>query len=116
MSKEKEIINKLIKIVANQQQIITKIAQVIPTPSGHNNPTKKEAAAILNALPPEVRASVENLAVLPSSDPKVAGEVKIRFHPGKETSAAFNGIMKAIQSLQQSGQLSVGSYNLSVLH
>lgn len=119
MTNDKDIIKKLVKIAANQQKIINKLAQEMAqqTPSGAppnrlepGSPTKKEAQAILGALPPQVRAAVSQLEVHQGAD---ANEVKVRFVPGKGSSMVFSALQRTIQSLQQSNVLSGSSYKIT---
>jgi hypothetical protein len=108
----KDIIKKLIKIASNQQKIINKLAQVMPT-SLHadpvqslpapNRPVEREADAILHALPADVRATVERIEVRNN-------EVLVRFNPGKDSDVAFQTIQKTVNDLQNQNVLPGQSY------
>ena len=119
MATEKDLIKQLFKIAENQQKIINKLAgfDVDPVPSllpapldlTPDSPTKKEAAAILNALQPAVRAAVAALEVHPAMG---ANEVKVKFVQGKGTSAVFNAIQATVQDLQSKNVLGGQSYKI----
>lgn len=113
MSNDKEIINKLFKVVAQQQQIIKKIAQAVnelpPASLAPQNTTKREADIILNALAPNVRSSIKHLVVDSSRDPSV---VKVQFVPNKGSVVVFNAIKATVISLQQKNALPGASYNI----
>jgi hypothetical protein len=109
MSKDKEIINKLFKIVAQQQQILTKLAQVPPASLSPQDTTKKEAQVILNALAPAVKATVEQLVVVPQRDVNL---VKVKFRANKGTVMAWNALKQTITDLQNKNVLSGSSYNM----
>ena len=120
MSKDKEIINKLFEVVAKQQQIITKIAQNLgepvqldsgapPTGYKPQETTKKEAAAILAALPPNVRATIKQLEVAAGRDSNV---VKVQFLPQRGNAAVFNVIKNTVTDLQNKNVLPGQSYNI----
>jgi|SRR6185436_12797007 len=114
MSKDKEIISKLVKVVAQQQQIITKIAQSLgdALPPASLNPqitTKKEAEAISNALPQQVKSLVRRLEVAPGTS---SNTVKVQFVPGKSSDYAFRTIQKVVTTLQQQNVLPGIAYNV----
>jgi len=113
-SKDKEIINRLFNVVAKQQQIITKLAQVNPMPPPNSlepqNFTKQEARAILNALPKQVRAVVADIQVVPGRDSNV---VKIKYVPGKGSAQVFQAIQQTVNKLQQQNVLPGASYTLT---
>lgn len=113
MSNDKEVIKKLLKIVANQQKIITKVAQNLESfqrPSTHlpENSVKDPAAMIQGALPNAVQSSIQRLEV--HGGPGVDSEVRVKFHPGKDSDAAFSAIQKTVQHLQKSNVLPAASY------
>lgn len=110
MANDKDIIKKLLKIAENQQKIIAKIAQVLPNKMEHDSPTKKEALAILSALPPAVRAVVDQLEVHVKPD---TNEVKVRFMSGKSSPMAFSAIQKTVQTLQSKNVLAGSSYKIT---
>lgn len=102
----KKILEKLLSIATKQQQVIEKLAQGLsasPTPTAHN---PREAQTILASLPPAVKATV---AIL-----EVHGEtVKVRFHPGKSSDAAFQSIQNVVHTLQSQNKLVGQSYTVS---
>lgn len=110
MANDKEIMKKLLKIAENQQKIISKIAQTLPNDLQHDSATKKEALAILNALPPQVRSVVDALEVHPAQD---ANEVKVRFVAGKSSPQAFSMIQKTVQDLQTKNVLGGSAYKIT---
>lgn len=99
MSKQEEIIKKLASIVANQQKIITKLAQ---THSAHIT-GKDDAAAILRALPPHVSSVIERIEVH-------GNEVLVKFKPGQDSDEAFNAIQTIVKDLQTTNVLGGTSY------
>lgn len=110
MTNNKEIISKLFKIVARQQEVITKLAQALPP--AHlkpAEPTKREAEAILGALPQPVRAVVENMTVTPQGDGNI---VKIRWVANKGSAQAFQAIQRTITDLQNKNVLPGASYSI----
>lgn len=110
MANEKELIAKLFKIAEKQQRIITKLAQVLPNELHPDAPTKTEAMAILNALPPQIRSVVDALEVHPGPD---ANDVKVRFIAGKSSPQAFSTIQRVVQDLQSKNVLSGQSYKIT---
>lgn len=110
MANDKDIIKKLLRIAENQQKIITKLAQTLPNDLGHDSPTKKEALAILSALPPAVRGMVDQLEVHQKPD---VNEVKVKFVAGKNSPQAFNAIQKTVQDLQNKNVLAGQSYKIT---
>ena len=105
MANDKEVIKRLLKIADNQQKIITKLAQFAdhsapateaPAPVSANT---REAETILAALPAPVKAVVALLEVHTSRDPQFAGEVHVKFVPGKASDMAFKAIQKVVQDL-----------------
>lgn len=69
--------------------------------------TRREAAAILNALPPATRAAVQVLEV--HND-----QVLVRFQPGKTTQNAYDSVMKTVRNLQMQNVLPGNSYQVVV--
>jgi hypothetical protein len=110
MADDKELIKKLFKIAENQQKIITKLAQTLPNKLEPGSPTKKEALSILSALPPAVRAVVDQLEVHQGAD---ANDVRVRFVAGKSSPQAFNAIQKTVQDLQTKNVLAGLSYKIT---
>ena len=110
MANDNQIIKKLLKIAENQQKIITKLAQVLPDRLEPGSPNKKEAMAILEALPPVVRSMVNQLEVHMRPD---VNEVKVRFMAGKSSPQAFNAIQKTVQDLQTKNVLAGQSYKIT---
>jgi len=110
MTNDQNIIKKLLKIAENQQKIITKMAQVLPGDMKPDSPTKKEALAILSALPPALRASIDQLEVHLT---RGTNEVKVRFLPGKSSPQAFNLIQRTVQNLQNKNILAGSSYKIT---
>jgi hypothetical protein len=102
----KKVIEKLIKIAEQQQKVIQKLvqAQAEPIPTSlapdaiHQNITQDDAAVILAALPPQVKAAIANLAVQGST-------VNVKFQPNKGTDQVFNAIVSTIGQLQQGRKL-----------
>ncbi len=112
MTQEKEILKKLVAIAENQQKILTKLAQQLPTKLEPGSPTKKEAESILNELQtkqPGVRAAILQLEVHPGRD---ANTVKVRFDPKKNTPAVFNALQRTVTDLQKRNVLPAPSYNI----
>ena len=105
----KKILEKLLSIATKQQQVIEKLAQAIPAATPMPAPTPhnpREAATILAALPPAVKAVV---AIL-----EVHGDVvKVRFQPGKSSDAAFQAIQNVVHTLQSQAKLPGQSYTVS---
>jgi hypothetical protein len=113
MSKDKEIINKMFTILAKQQEVITKLAQALPPAHLQPaEPTKREAEAILNALPQQVRAVVENIAVIPGRDGNL---VKIRYVGNRGSAQAFQAIQRTVTDLQKKNVLAGQTYTLQEL-
>jgi hypothetical protein len=98
-TKDKLLIKKLANIVANQQKIINKIAQI----HAPQVTRKDDSAAILRALPPHVSSTIAALEVH-------GNEVKVKFHPGKDSDAVFNAIQQVVQNLQASNVLPGTNY------
>jgi len=105
MSNDKEVINKMFKVIANQQKIIMKLEQMqnIPQDLEPNKVVKDEASEILKNLPPNLKAAIERLEVH-------GNEVRVKFNPGKASDAAFNLLQKVITNLQNKALLSGQSY------
>ena|ERR1700722_17322665 len=115
MATDKEIIQQLFKIAQKQQKAINKLAQeagLVPSndappqsfsPSPH--PTLREADVILQALPTNVKALIAQLEVHGSN-------VKVLFHPGKNSPAAVQAITNVVNGLQQSNALQFPHYNI----
>jgi len=105
----KKILEKLLSIATKQQQAIEKLAQVMPTatpmpaPTAHN---PREAQTILSSLPPGVKATVAILEVHGDT-------VKVRFHPGKGSDAAFQAIQNVVHTLQAQNKLMGKNYTVS---
>jgi hypothetical protein len=105
-AKDKLLIKKLANIVMNQQKIISKLAQnyqELPTAHDAQNVTKREADVIVGSLPPVAKSAVERIEVHNN-------EVRVRFHPGKDSDAAFNAVEKTVQNLQASNMLPGTNY------
>lgn len=105
----KKILEKLLSIATKQQQVIEKLAQTIPVsntaapPVSHN---PREAATILAALPPAVKAVVAILEVHGDT-------VKVRFQPGKGSDAAFQAVQNVVHTLQSQNKLAGKSYTVA---
>lgn len=97
-TKDKELIKKLASVVAKQQKIIAKLAQNLQELPAANVATKREADVITGALPPVAKSAVERIEV--HND-----EVRVRFHAGKDSDAAFNAVQKTVQQLQATNVL-----------
>jgi hypothetical protein len=96
-----DITKKLLSIVAKQQQIITKLAQRLePAPQRiePKHPELHVAQVVLNALPPEVAATLENLIA-------TRDVLDVYFRPGKASQVALNAITKTVQQLLAKGAL-----------
>lgn len=103
MSKEKEIIKKLASIVVKQQKAINKLAQIHEQHLAPQKTNKDEAETILNKLPANVKQTVARLEVH-------GNEVKVKFHPGRASDAAFDAIQQAVQELQSANLLAGTQY------
>jgi hypothetical protein len=115
----KKVIETLLKIAANQQKIIMKLAQAqglppdslpnsqvsqtegkapqpaAPPPPTSLEPTKTQktpAKALLEALPPAVRQTLVNAEVH-------GGDMVIKFQPGKATQPNYDAVFKTLQDL-----------------
>ena len=109
MSKDKEIINKLVKVVAQQQQIITKLAQAVaPVP----------AAPVVPAATPsgDMRASVEAdiMDLVYGKGAKLPMGSKVQVHYAKLQDGATGKVLlvgltvpEAVQAKWQSMQSSI---------
>lgn len=107
MSNDKEIIKKLASVVAKQQKVISKLAQNLQDLPAAQAPTKREADVITGALPAPVKSTVERLEVHNNG---TDSEVRVKFHAGKDSDAAFNAIQKTVHNLQASNMLPGISY------
>ena len=111
----KKVLQLLVRIADKQQKIINKMAQantdlvvqdrpqgaapgqpppqhLQPGPTSHADP----AQALLAALPPNVKATVNSI--------KVEGpDMHVQFQPGKANQATYNAIMKTLQNLTNQG-------------
>ena len=102
----KKIIQTLIKIAENQQKIIEKLAQQLPPQTlSVGDPTKKDAAAILHALPPTVKPLVATVEVHGS-------DVMVQFHPGQDSDQAFQAVVNTVNSLQRNNVLVGKNYQV----
>lgn len=105
----KKVLEKLLKIAENQQKVIQKLAQqqmgAMPQNIAPQEATKRDATAILAALPPAVKSAVANLEVHGS-------DVMVRFQPGKGTDQVFNAILSTVQNLQNSNTLTSKNYQV----
>jgi hypothetical protein len=125
----KKAFEKLVKIAENQQKIIEKMAQQIsdntdmilgdqkapdpvapppPTNLKATPPPKREADAILAALPPDLKSALKAVEV-------VGGNVSLKFLPGKATQPNYDAIKAIIQQLQNGNKLPAQSYNVHVV-
>lgn len=71
-----------------------------------------EGEAILKVLPPVVKAALKTVQVGPSRDPSFDKVVKVFFHPGKDSDAAFNAVQKVVSALQQQNVLKGKNYQI----
>jgi hypothetical protein len=113
----KKAIETLLKIARNQQKIIEKLAQgrdvdvTVPDqpappppatpPAGKLQPTQTQhtpTRAIVAALPPEVKATLANIA-------EDGNDMKVWFKPGQKTQANYDAILKVMQELTASNVL-----------
>lgn len=108
----KKVLQLLVKIADKQQKIINKMAQqntdlvVHDKPAGGGtgqqpppqnlDPAKQThtdpAQVLLAALPPNVKGTVNSIRVQ-------GPDMHVQFQPGKANQAAYNAIMKTLQSL-----------------
>lgn len=110
---QKEFMRKVVAILEKQQTALKKMAQVSTTEPAPQrlqpaSPTKREAEAILNALQDPAKSAVARLEVHGS-------DVKVQFHQGKATQAAYDSVMATVQKLQQENVLPGQSYNVKVV-
>lgn len=130
----KKVIEKLLKIAANQQKIIMKLAQQqglppdsLPNsqvsmtpgqaapPAAQPPPTSLEPAktqktpakALLEALAPAVRQTLVNAEVH-------GGDMVVRFQPGKATQPNYDAVFKTLQDLTNKNVIQQ-KFNLKVV-
>lgn len=114
----KKVIEKLLKIASNQQKIIMKLAQeqglapaatpvMAPQHLDPNKSEKQAARAVLNALAPAVRQTVNNLE-------EHGDEMRVQFQPGKATQANYDAVLKTMQDLTNKNVLQ-RAYSLRVV-
>ncbi len=105
----KELLKKLAAIVENQQKIITRLAQVIPTKMDPAAAQKREADTILKNLPQAARATILQLEIQSTSDGNI---VKVRFNPKVDSTSAWNVLQQTVTRLQNANQLTGTSYTI----
>lgn len=105
----RDALKQLAKLAQQQYQLIDKLAQMSTQPSMIHEQHGQEAAHILAALPPAVKATVERLEV-----PAGSSEVKVRFVPGKGTQSAYDAIMHTVSALQKQNTLPGNQYKVTV--
>lgn len=101
MAHDKELIQKLFKIAEKQQQIITKLAQQLAPEPLHVAPKHPElhpAQVVLNALPPNVAASLDNLVA-------TRDVLEAYFKPGMASQQSLDVIVRTVQQLLAKGKL-----------
>ncbi len=123
----KKVLQLLVRIADKQQKIINKMAQqntdlvvqdspasggtgqqpppqhLQPGPTSHADPGQ----ALLAALPPNVKATVNSI--------KVQGpDMHVQFQPGKANQATYNAILKTLQNLTNQGVVQ-HAYNLKAV-
>lgn len=101
MTRDKDLIQKLFKIAEKQQQIITKLAQQLEPQPLHVAPKHPElhpAQAVLNALPPNVAASLDNLVA-------TRDVLEAYFKPGMASQQSLDAIVRTVQQLLSKGKL-----------
>ena len=109
----KKVIAKLVKIAQSQQKIINKLAQVplAEAPlTQHLDPAQTQhspAKAVLDALPPAVRAVIVNLE-------ERGNDMMVGFKPGQKTQRNYDAILSAMQKLTDQGVLA-HAYNLKAV-
>lgn len=103
-NKEKEILNKLIKIadgqqkiIKNQQSMIKKLAQQTGTElsAEHLDPNKAEkqsARALFNALPVQTKAAIVNIE-------EHGQDMLVGFKEGQKTQANYDVVLRTLQDL-----------------
>jgi hypothetical protein len=120
----KKVIETLVKLAQTQQKIIHKMAQAVQLPgSGDvsltpdqapthpdtsnpaanltpNKPKMREAQLVLDALPAQVRPTIYALDV-------ANNQVRVKFHPGKGSDAAFSAITQAVNRVLPPGSYKV---------
>lgn len=102
----KKIIQALIKIADNQQKIIQKLAQQVAQQTlSAGDPTKKDAAAILHALPANVKPTVATVEVH-------GNDVMVQFHPGQDSDQAFQAVVNTVNNLQSNNVLVGKNYQV----
>lgn len=107
----RDVLKQLAKLATQQYQLIDKLAQMQTStqPSMIHEQHGQEAAHILAALPPAIKATVERLEV-----PAGSSEVKVRFVPGKGTQSAYDAIMHTVSALQKQNTLPGNQYKVTV--
>lgn len=106
----KKVIEKLLKIAANQQKIIMKLAQAqelsqsLPDP---NKPQLRPADAVLKALPPATRQVVNTLE-------EHGDDMLVQFKPGQKTQLNYDAVLKTLQNLTNQNVLQ-RAYNLKAV-
>lgn len=98
----KKVIEKLLKIAANQQKIIMKLAQnqaqPAPASMSPHDTTKQTARTIINALPPAVQQAIVNIE-------EKGNEMHVGFKPGQASQANYNAILQTMQRLTDTNVL-----------
>lgn len=109
MDKRDQVIVKLYNIALKQQEMLKKMAQnqgYIPTELTPDAGAVNEADVIMAAMDPETRTCVSDVWV--TSD----NIVKVKFHPGKSTDKAWNGVQDAIKLAQSQNKLHAQTYQV----
>lgn len=91
---------------------VTKITPAKSTPGAGSLTRDLEAEAILKMLPAVVKAALKTVQVVPSRDPNFDKLVKVFFHPGKDSDAAFNAVQNVVAALQQQNVLKGKNYQI----
>jgi hypothetical protein len=88
----KKVLEQLVRIADKQQKIINKLAQDLPQHLQPGKVQKAPAKALYDALQPEVKSAISDLAARGT-------DMLIRFHPGKGTQQVYDAVLSTLQTL-----------------